>query len=306
MENCSLRVVVIIPCLNEEKTIAKVVRDFRARLPDADIYVFDNFSTDRTVAEALQAGAVIRTETRRGKGHVVRSMFRDIDADIYVMVDGDDTYPASAVHDLIEPVKRGLADMTVGSRLLAKQSEFQPLNRFGNRAFVCLLNYIFGVHLTDVLSGFRAMDRALVKGLPLFVGGFDVEVELTMKALERGYRILEVPTALRSRPEGSYSKIRITRDGLRMLGTVLALLRDYKPLTVFGTAGFLLLACSTGLGAMVVDEYIRTGLVAHFPSAMLAVGLALLGSLCVSIGLTLHTINRRFQEMEYLILLTRQ
>jgi len=295
------RLAVLIPCLNEEKTIAKVVGDFRRELPDADIYVFDNASTDATAECARQAGAIVIPEDRRGKGFVVQSMFQRVEADVYIMVDGDDTYPATEVHRLLEPVLKEKCDMAVGSRLLASESSFRRLNLLGNHFFLSLINSIFGTHLTDVLSGYRAMSRSFVKGLPLFVTGFEVEVELTMKALVRGLRIREVPTVLRDRPAGSHSKIRKVRDGMRILSTILVLLRDYKPLSVFGASGVALLLAGLGIGSVVAAEFARTGLILRLPSAVLATGLVLAGMLSTTAGFLLHTINRRFQEMDHLL-----
>lgn len=217
------------------------------------------------------------------------------------MVDGDDTYPAEAIHELIGPVIDGTADMVVGSRLSKRDSEFRRLNLLGNKLFLYLVNTMFSTQLSDILSGFRAMSRAFVKGVPLFKSGFEVEVELTIKALERGYRLMEVPIALRSRPEGSYSKIRHMHDGARILWTIGTLLRDYQPLTVFGTVGLVLTVAGLIPGLVAVNEYMRTGLVLHFPSAILAVGMILTGLLCGTVGLILHTINRRFQELDFLL-----
>jgi glycosyltransferase involved in cell wall biosynthesis len=293
-------VAVLIPCLNEERTVARVVRDFRRELPDADVYVFDNASTDRTAAEARRAGATVISEPRRGKGHVVQSMARLIEADVYVMVDGDGTYPPSAVHDLIGPALDGTADMVVGSRLLVEDSEFRAGNRLGNRAFVRLINTVFGHSLTDVFSGYRALTREAMKGLPLFVPGFEIETELTIKALERGYRIREVPVCLTPRPVDSPSKLRRVRDGLRILGTVAALARDYKPLTVFGGLGLLTVGAGLLSGLGVVVEYLRIGLVPRLPTAVLSVGLVVCGLLGVATGLVLHVVNRRFRELEHL------
>ena len=236
------KIAILIPCYNEELTIAKVVRDFHAELPQADIYVFDNNSTDHTVASAREAGAHIAYERRQGKGFVVQSMFAQIDADIYVLVDGDDTYPASEVHKLIEPIVQGKAEMVVGSRLMpSSESEFRLLNKLGNGFFLQVINSIFKVKLSDVLSGYRAFSREFVKSIPVFGGGFETEVELTVKALARGYRITELPVRLTSRPEGSFSKIRIVQDGFVILNTILSLVRDYKPLTFFGGMGLILI-----------------------------------------------------------------
>jgi glycosyltransferase involved in cell wall biosynthesis len=296
----SARIALLIPCYNEELTVADVVTQMRAELPEADVYVFDNNSTDRTAERAREAGAHVLTERRQGKGYVVQSMFRRVEADCYVMVDGDGTYPPAAIHDLVAPVLAGDADMVVGSRLHARsQSQFRHVNRWGNRLVLLTLNSIFGVRLTDILSGYRAFSRAFVKGLPLFGGGFEIETELTIKAVERGYRIVEVPIDLVHRPEGSHSKIQFFRDGLLILNTMLALFRDYKPLTFFGAAGLLLIALALVPGALVVYEFVQTGLVPRLPSAVLAVGLALCGLLSITVGLVLHSIARRSQEFEY-------
>ncbi|HEX8423561.1 MAG TPA: glycosyltransferase [Pyrinomonadaceae bacterium] len=293
-------IALLIPCYNEELTVAEVVRQFRAQLPEADIYVFDNNSNDRTVECAREAGALVYFERRQGKGYVVQSMFRQVDADIYIMVDGDGTYPPAEVHRLIEPVLRDEADMVVGSRLHDESSsQFKSLNRMGNKMFLSVLNSVFKVKITDMLSGYRVFNRRFVKGVPLFGGGFETETELTIKALERGYRVVEVPVDLTTRPEGSFSKIRIVHDGLRILNTILALFRDYKPLTFFGAIGLALVALSLVPGLVVVLEYFRTGLVLRLPSAVLAVGLALAGMLAITIGLVLHTIVRRSQEFDH-------
>jgi len=294
-----LRVAVLIPCYNEELTIRSVVTDFRRELPDAAIWVFDNNSSDNTVAEARAAGAKVVLESRQGKGHVVQSMFRTIDADIYVMVDGDGTYPAEVVNSLIAPIANHEADMVIGSRLhTGSDSEFRLLNKVGNYAFLFVLKWIFGVRLTDLLSGYRTFSRRLVRGMPLFGGGFETEVEMTMKCLQRNYRIVEVPVNLVSRPAGSESKIRIVRDGILILSTMLALFRDYKPLSFFGAIGLLFMFLGLIPGVMVLLEYERTGIVQRLPSAILATGLVLAGMINIVVGLILHTIAQRFREVD--------
>jgi glycosyltransferase involved in cell wall biosynthesis len=294
------RIAILIPCLNEEQTIGKVVRAFAAQLRDAHIIVCDNNSSDGTAAAARAAGAKVITERRPGKGVVVQSMFQWVDADILVLVDGDDTYPAERVDELIRPILRGEADMVVGSRLgPTSSSEFKQLNLLGNRVYQVLINRIFRTRLTDILSGYRAMTARFVRGVPLFLSGFEVETELTIKSLQRGYRIVEIPINLRSRPVGSESKIRILRDGWRILLTILALWRDYRPLTFFGLIGLLFLCTGVFVGLVPILEYMRTGLVGRFPLAILAVGLVLSGLLMALVGLILHTTNRRFHELEY-------
>jgi len=296
----SARVAIVIPCYNEELTIGKVVRDFRAELPNAQIYVFDNNSEDRTVEVARTAGARIAFERRQGKGYVVQGMFRDVESDVYVMVDGDGTYPAAKVHELIAPVLNGEADMVVGSRLMERsQSQFKALNQIGNQFFLAVINMIFGLRLSDILSGYRAFNREFVKNIPLRTGGFETETELTIKALARGYRIVEISADLTARPEGSHSKIRILHDGRLILTTILALFRDYKPLTFFGAVGLFCIGLGLIPGTIVVIEFIKTGLVPRLPSAVLAVGLVLSGFLSITAGLVIHTIARRFQDLEH-------
>lgn len=296
----SPRIAVLIPCYNEELSISKVVRDFRAALPDAGIYVFDNNSKDRTVELARESGALIGFEPRQGKGYVVQKMFKEVEADIYVMVDGDGTYPPLDVHRLIAPILRGQADMVVGSRLARESaSEFKLLNRWGNHLFLLAINAIFSVQLTDILSGYRAFTAEFAKSVPIFGGGFETEVELTMKALGRGYQISECPISLRARERGSFSKIRIVRDGILILHTIFALSRDYKPLTFFGAIGLALVALGCVPGGVVIVEFIRNGVVTRLPSAILAVGVILSGFLSVTVGIVLHTITRRFQELDH-------
>jgi glycosyltransferase involved in cell wall biosynthesis len=295
-----LRIAILVPCYNEELTIGKVIADFRAELPWATVYVFDNNSTDRTAEIARRAGAIVMREPRQGKGFVVQSMFRRVDADLYVMVDGDDTYPASAVRRLVAPIVAGEADMVVGSRLHADApSGFRRLNLVGNRLFLSTLNAVFRVRLSDILSGYRAFSRTFVKTIPLVGGGFEVETELTIKSLEAGFRIAEVPVDLGARPDGSSSKIRPFADGLRILSTIFALLRDYKPLTFFGSLALGLVGAGLVPGGIVILEYLRTGLVLRLPSAVLAVGLVLLGMLMLTAGLVLHSMTRRIRELEY-------
>jgi glycosyltransferase involved in cell wall biosynthesis len=281
-----MRVAILIPCFNEALTIAEVIRSFRAELPDATIYVFDNNSTDATATVARQAGAIVMSERRQGKGYVVQTMFRKVDAEIYVMVDGDGTYPAGSVHRLMEPIVNNEADMVVGSRLHPdSRSNFKAANLYGNKLIRWLLKLIFNTRLTDILSGYRVFNRSFVKGIPLFGGGFEVETELTIKALQRGYRVEEVPVNLEVRPKGSYSKIHFVRDGFLILNTMLSLFRDTKPLTFFGGLGLVFIA----IGITIVFTWIQ----------LLGITLAVIGVLFVLSGLHLHTIVRRFQEFDH-------
>jgi GT2 family glycosyltransferase len=293
-------IAVLIPCYNEELTVAGVVESFRAELPGATVYVYDNNSTDRTAERARAAGAVVRHEPRQGKGYVVQAMFRQIDADVYVLVDGDGTYPAASVHALVAPVIRGEADQVVGSRLHADaRSEFRAINHWGNRFVRALLNTVFRVRVTDVLSGYRAFSRRFVKSLPLFGGGFEIETELTIKAAARGYRVVEVPVSLTNRPAGSHSKIHVLRDGLLVVNTILSLLRDYKPLTFFGVAGLVALAAATVPAALAAAGYLAEGSLTRPLSAVAAAALFVAGLLSLTVGLVLHSIARRSQEFEH-------
>lgn len=299
VSNAAPEIAILIPCFNEELTIGHVIEQFRRELPGARIYVFDNNSTDRTAERARETGGILLREKRRGKGYVVQSMFREINADIYVMVDGDGTYPAPSVHALLEPVLSHEADMVVGSRLnSASKSQFRLMNRLGNYMFLWLTRTIFHAHIEDMLSGYRVFSRSIVKQLPLLSGGFEIETELTIKALERGYRVIELPVDLASRPEGSHSKIRHFRDGLIITNMIFSLARDYKPLTVFGTIGLILILSGLIPGTLVISEFLRTGLVPRLPSAVLAVGLELSGLVVGMVGLVLHTVVRRFQELD--------
>jgi glycosyltransferase involved in cell wall biosynthesis len=279
------RIAILIPALNEEQTIADVIESFRAVCPEARIIVFDNASTDATSEKARAAGAEVRYEARRGKGNVVQSMFRSVDADVYVMVDGDSTYPPDRIHDVMKPVLDGVADMVIGSRLLrASDSQFRALNRAGNIFYATLLRSLFGVRITDLLSGYRAFSRRLVRTLPLVGGGFETEAEMTIKAVHRGFRVVEVPVSLVPRPAGSSSKIRIVQDGVLILNAIVALFRDYKPLTFFGVTALILGVLA--IGAFFLDFRVT------------AIVLALFAGVTGATGVILHTVTRHFQELE--------
>lgn len=293
------KVAVLIPCYNEEKTICGVVSDFRKHLPQSDIYVYDNNSTDKTIEEAVKAGAIVRSEKRQGKGNVVRRMFGEVEADICILVDGDNTYPADKAHELIAPILSGDADMVIGSRLHpSAKSKFHLLNRFGNRLFIFILNSIFRVKITDLLSGYRAFSKEMVQNLPLTSKGFEIETEITIAGIERNYRIREIPVDLAPRPKNSKSKIRIWRDGLLIFNTIFALFRDYKPLTAFGLLGLLFIISGLIPGIIIIDEFLRTGFITHVPLAILATGLVLTGLIISFSGLVIHTISRRFQALD--------
>jgi len=296
------KVAVIIPCYNEEAAIGEVVMQFRHELPHADLHVFDNNSTDHTVEVAFQAGAIISSETRQGKGHVVRAMFKKVEADIYVMVDGDMTYPSNKVHDLLSPVLRGEADMVVGSRLLSSATMMKVPNRLGNWFFRVTINSIFGCSLTDILSGYRVMTREFVRSIAILSDGFQIETELTIQALHHKMRIMEVPVTLKERLPGSQSKISVFADGFRIVWTIFDLYRSYRPLTVFGGIGLLMIGAGITLGVFVIFEFIETGMVQRFPTAILASAMVMAGLLAVSVGLILNTLMRSFRDVQHKIL----
>lgn len=298
--NPASRIAVLIPCYNEEITIGAVVKRFLSELPGATVYVCDNNSTDQTRAQAEQAGARVIFEPRQGKGYAVQTLFRSVDADAYVMVDGDGTYPADAVRQLLEPILQDQADMVIGSRLHKQsQSQFRGINKLGNRIFLSILNSLYNAKVTDLLSGYRAFNRRFVKRLPLFGGGFEIETELTMKALQRGYRYAEVPVNLTARPAGSQSKIRVVHDGFIILYTIIALFRDHKPLTFFGSAGILFGLSGLALLGLLLLNIRPEHSALYYVLAIVAVGLVVLGMLVGLAGLILHTIVRRFQELDH-------
>jgi glycosyltransferase involved in cell wall biosynthesis len=300
-------VAVIIPCLNEEITIAKVVRDFRAALPHADIYVFDNGSTDRSIEVARGAGAVVIREKRPGKGFVVQSMLRRVDAEFYLMVDGDDTYSAAGAEKLLAPLIAEEADMAVGSRLSTySQGSFRSLHVFGNRLMTGIVNRIFNTRITDMMSGYRAFTREVAKSVPVLSSGFEVETELTLRVLDRGFVIREVPLPYRERPEGSVSKLRTFSDGLRVIVSILNITRTYRPLTFFGAISLVFFLVGMAAGAVVIVEYLRIQFITHVPLAILATGFMILSFLSAAIGLVLSTVGEQIKAAVEVLLLHRE
>jgi len=294
-----MRVAVIIPCLDEALTIGSVVSDFRSVLPEAAIVVVDNGSADDTARVAAAHGAEVLQERRRGKGFAVRWAFRLVEADVYLLVDGDGTYPAAEARRLIQPILDDEADVVIGGRLdPASRGEFRPLNRLGNWLFLATVNAIFGARITDLLTGYRAMSRDFVKRAPVLATGFELETELTILALEREFRTIEVPVTLTSRRAGSHSKIHVFGDGFRILNAIFSLLRDYRPLTFFGSLGLLSIVAGLLPGIFVTWEYTRTHEV-RVPSAVLATGLELVGLMLIIAGVILTTLSRRFREIDH-------
>jgi glycosyltransferase involved in cell wall biosynthesis len=296
------KIAVVIPCYQEELTIGKVVRDFRRQLPEATVYVYDNNCTDRTAEFAREAGAIVRREKRQGKGWVVASMFEQVEADILVMVDGDDTYDAEAVHALLAPIFKGDADMTVASRLHVFESgSFRPLHLFGNRLVTGTINWMFKSNIPDVFSGYRAFTRRAMGMIPITARGFDVETELTLQALYRGLVLAEISAPYRERPAGSFSKLNTFSDGFKVLLKMFLILKSYKPLTFFGLSSLLLFLCGLAVGARPVYEYFTRNYVYAVPSAVLAAALVLLACLALALGLILNSMNLRLLEMERLL-----
>jgi glycosyltransferase involved in cell wall biosynthesis len=294
----NLRVAVIIPCLNEEATIGRVLGGFRERLPAAALYVIDNNSSDKTAQVAQEHGARVLRETRPGKGFAVRRAFREVEADVYLLVDGDDTYPSEDADRMLQPILEGLADVVVGTRFGSEKSEFRSVNRIGNRILLGFLNALFSAKVTDLLSGYRAMTREFVKQVPVLSAGFELETELSVLALERGFRTVEIPIRVRGRPPGSHSKISVIRDGLRILNAIFTLLRDYRPLTFFGGAGIMCVYLGVLPGLFVTYEFMQRGTV-RIPTAVLATGLVLSGLILMLVGVVLTALNRRFRELDY-------
>ncbi len=295
----SLRVAVVIPCLNEQATIGRVLDGFRASLPEADLYVLDNNSSDKTPQVAREHGAVVLRETRPGKGFAVRKAFREVEADIYLLVDGDDTYPAEDARRMMKPILDGVADVVVGTRLGSESgSEFRWVNRAGNRILLGFLTALFRANVTDLLSGYRAMTREFVKQAPVLSAGFELETELSVLALEREFRTVEVPIRLRPRPSGSHSKISVVWDGFRILSAIFTLLRDYRPLSFFGWAGIVSVFLGFVPGLFVTYEFMQRGTV-RIPTAVLATGLVLSGLILMLCGVMLTALNRRFRELDH-------
>jgi hypothetical protein len=295
---------VLIPCRNESVAIRKVVAEFQAALPTATVYVYDNNSTDDTGAAARAAGAVVRREMQQGKGHVIRRGFADIDADIYVLVDGDDTYDATAAPAMVRLLIENQLDMVTARRVSGdsgqKAAAYRRGHRFGNRVLSGLVAAVFGARVSDMLSGYRVFSRRYVKSFPALSAGFEIETEMTVHALELGMPIAELPARYKERPAGSRSKLRTVSDGARILGTIIALVRQERPLPVFLGASIVLLLAGLAAGLPVVAEFHRTGLVPRLPTAVLATGLVLLSFLSVSSGLILDSVVRGRRELRRL------
>lgn len=288
-------VAVLIPCYNEAVTIKKVVEDFKRELPGAAIYVYDNNSTDGTARIARDAGAIVRYEGRQGKGNVCRQMFRDIEADCYLMVDGDDTYPAESAAALCSPVLNGEADMTVGDRLsngtYAEENK-RAFHGFGNNLVRAMIKWIYGYSFDDVMTGYRAMSRPFVKTFPVLSEGFQIETELSIHAVDHRWRIKDVPIVYRDRPEGSVSKLNTVSDGIKVTSMISTLFKDYRPLKFFGLTAAIFAIIGLILGIPVIAEYAQTGLVPRLPTAILAAAFMFLCGLSLATGFVLDSVAK--------------
>lgn len=302
-----MKVAVIIPCYNEELTIGDVIKDFRRELPKSHIYIYDNNSKDSTFDIALNNSAIVKKEFRQGKGNVVRSMFRDIDADIYIMVDGDDTYPAEFVHQLIEPILSGEADMVTGDRLSNGTYAIENkrlLHNFGNKLVKKLINKLFKNSLQDIMTGYRVFNKKFVKNIPILSNGFEIETEMTLHALEKKFLIKEIPISYRDRPNGSVSKLNTIKDGIKVIKTIFWVFKDYKPFMFFCIMAFIFLVLGILVGIPVIIEFMKMRYIYKVPSAILAVGFVMLSSISFTCGLILDTIVKQHRE-NYELMLNR-
>lgn len=292
------KIAVLIPCYNEAATIEKVVRDFRAALPEAVIYVYDNNSTDHTDEIARAAGAVVRYERRQGKGNVMRTMFRDIEAQCYLMADGDDTYPAQYAPQMVRAVLEDGADMVIGDRLSSTYftENKRPFHNVGNVLVRKLVNYFFKGNIQDIMTGYRAFSRLFVKTYPVLSKGFEIETEMSIHALDKNFRLVNIPVDYRDRPAGSESKLNTYSDGAKVLATIFRLVKDYKPLVFFSTVALLLAAVALILFVPVFMDYLETGLVPRFPTLIVACFLFLGGLLTFCCGLILDTVIKKDRQ----------
>lgn len=287
------KIAILLPCYNEALTIKKVINDFQKELPQADIYVYDNNSTDDTSRIALEEGAIVRKEPRQGKGNVIRQMFFDIDADFYLMVDGDDTYPAEACHELLKALEENRADMVIGDRL-SNGTYFNENKRafhdFGNNLVKNSINKLYKAKIKDVMTGYRGFNRLFVKSFPVMSSGFQIETEFTIHALDKRFKLVEIPIDYRDRPEGSESKLDTFSDGIKVLMTIFKMCKDYKPLMFFSGWALIFLVIGLIIGLPVITEFFQTGFISKIPSAVLATGVMIFSLLLLITGLILDTV----------------
>ena len=293
------KIAVLIPCYNESQTIAKVVKDYREALPEAVIYVYDNNSTDHTDEIARGAGAVVRYEYKQGKGNVMRTMFREIDAECYLMIDGDDTYPAENARTMTELILERKADMVIGDRLSSTYftENKRPFHNMGNRLVRGLINTIFKSEIKDIMTGYRAFSYEFVKSFPILSKGFEIETEMSIHALDKNFRLVEVPVTYRDRPAGSVSKLNTYRDGMRVLRTIARLFRDYRPFSFFSWLGFFCFLIASAFFGPVLADYLATGLVPKFPTLIVCSGLYVVAILLWISGLILDVITKKHRQL---------
>ena len=298
------KIAVLIPCYNESKTIAKVVADYKSALPEADIYVYDNNSSDGTDEIARKAGAIVRYERRQGKGNVISSMFREIDADCYLMIDGDDTYPADNARQMCDFVLQVGVDMVIGDRLSSTYFEEnkRPFHNFGNSLVRTLINRLFHSNVKDIMTGYRAFSRCFVKHFPVLSRGFEIETEMTIHALDKNFLLKEVPIKYRDRPEGSVSKLNTYSDGFKVLMTIARLFRDYKPFVFFTSVFLLCLLIALGMDIPVIAEYLDTGLVPRFPTLIVSGVIATIGVMFFFCGIILEVITKKHKQLFELLM----
>ena len=298
------KIAVLIPCYNESITIEKVVKDYKRALPDADIYVYDNNSTDGTDKIAKKAGAIVRYEYRQGKGNVIRTMFREIDADCYLMIDGDDTYPAENAREMCDLVLSGKADMVIGDRLSSTyfSENKRPFHNFGNKIVRWLINHLFKNKIKDIMTGYRAFSKEFVKGFPVLSKGFEIETEMTIHAVDKNFKLVEIPVEYRDRPKGSVSKLNTYSDGFKVLKMIATLFKEYKPFYFFGIVALIFLILALVFGIPVVVEYFQTGLVPRFPTLIVACIFLVLSMLLWIAGIILEVIVKKHKQLYELYL----
>ncbi len=298
------KIAVLIPCYNEAVTIEKVVKDYHAALPEADIYVYDNNSTDGTDEIARKAGAIVRYEYRQGKGNVIRSMFRNIDADCYLMIDGDDTYPAENAREMCDLVLNKGVDMVIGDRLSSTyfQENKRPFHNAGNKSVRFLINKIFKSNVKDIMTGYRAFSRPFVKNFPVLSKGFEIETEMTIHALDKNFLLEEIPVEYRDRPEGSVSKLNTVSDGIKVIMTIFRLFSEYHPLRFFSILASIMSVLGIGFMIPVLIDYFQTGLVYRFPTLFVCIGCLIIAALLFTCGIILHAVAKKHKMLFELLM----
>lgn len=309
MEKSNKKIAVLIPCYNESKTIEKVVKDYREVLPEADIYVYDNNSSDKTDKIAKKAGAIVRYEYKQGKGNVIRSMFKEIDADCYLMIDGDDTYPAKHAKEMCNYILEGKADMVIGDRLSSTyfKENKRRFHNFGNVLVRKLINSLFKSNVKDIMTGYRAFSYDFVKTFPILSKGFEIETEMTIHALDKNMGLKEIPVDYRDRPAGSYSKLNTFSDGIKVLKTIARLFKEYKPTIFFSIFGLLFLAIALAFGIPVFVDYFKTGLVERFPTLIFSGFMLMISVLSFMCGIILEVVVKKHRQLfEYILINNRR